>query len=399
MKKIIALALGMIMTTSVITPCLASQQVAAEEKTAAMGERELWHEVINSLDESEYGGAYVKDGELHIKPKNNEQVQSILFDLSPDTRMSSNIILDKEAEYTLDELNEAMDKSESVWDELELNYVALSEANNGLRVGAPEWSDDKKQIFIDTVGVDNIIFELADVTEEETTTEMKYNEARVTNDPIIGTPVSNINRVEDKIMTIGACVLGNNRFKGFITTAHSAKIGDKLVTIDTATNRKNVGKVIKSVLDGKSGLDVALIEQEDVPMYNELPSGKRIMIGERPVEGDDVIIAGGNGGEKDATITSINCKKAWDAPSYGDVQTYYNLIMMDFVGGDRTIGGDSGAPILRDVDRKWYELVGIYKGSSNLRGIKASDSDRDGLKYAYGSRWDLIESHFNVRTY
>ena len=82
MKKIIALALGMIMTTSVITPCLASQQVAAEEKTAAMGERELWHEVINSLDESEYGGAYVKDGELHIKPKNNEQVQSILFDLS-----------------------------------------------------------------------------------------------------------------------------------------------------------------------------------------------------------------------------------------------------------------------------------------------------------------------------
>ena len=399
MKKIIALALGMIMTTSIITPCLASQQVAAEEKIAAMEERELWHEVINSLDESEYGGAYVKDGELHIKPKNNEQVQSILFDLSPDTRMSSNIILDKEAEYTLDELNEAMDKSESVWDELELNYVALSEANNGLRVGAPEWSDDKKQIFIDTVGVDNIIFELADVTEEETTTEMKYNEARVTNDPIIGTPVSNINRVEDKIMTIGACVLGNNRFKGFITTAHSAKIGDKLVTIDTATNRKNVGKVIKSVLDGKSGLDVALIEQEDVPMYNELPSGKRIMIGERPVEGDDVIIAGGNGGEKDATITSINCKKAWDAPSYGDVQTYYNLIMMDFVGGDRTIGGDSGAPILRDVDGKWYELVGIYKDSSNLRGIKDSDSDRDGLKYAYGSRWDLIESHFNVRTY
>ena len=55
MKKIIALALGMIMTTSVITPCLASQQVAAEEKIAAMEERELWHEVINSLDESEYG--------------------------------------------------------------------------------------------------------------------------------------------------------------------------------------------------------------------------------------------------------------------------------------------------------------------------------------------------------
>lgn len=73
--------------------------------------------------------------------------------------------------------------------------------------------------------------------------------------------------------------------------------------------------------------------------------------------------------------------------------------MMDFVGGDRTQGGDSGSPILRSVDGKWYELVGIYKGSSNLRGTKASDSDRDGLKYAYSSRWDLIESYFDVTTY
>lgn len=364
-----------------------------------MQERELWHEVIDSLDENEYGGAYIKDGELHIKPKNSEQVQSVLFDLSPNTRMSSNIVLDEEAEYTLDELNVAMDKSENVWKELDLNYVALSEANNGLRVGSPDWSDDKKQDFIDAVGIDNVIFEISDVTEEELPEEIEYKNPRATKEIVVAAPATNIANAQ--IMTIGACVTGSNRFKGFITTAHAAKKDDVLVASTSSGGRQNVGKVIKSVMNGKQGLDVALIQQGDAPMNNELPSGKKIMSGERPVEGDDVIIAGGNGGEKDATITSVNCKKTWDAPSYEDTQTYYNLIMMDLVGGDRTKSGDSGSPILKKVDKTWYELVGIYKGSSNLKGIdvKSSDPDRDGLKYAYGTRWDLVESYFDVTTY
>ncbi len=403
MKKIVALALGFIITSSVIIPCFANQE-KIEEKTVTMQERELWHEVIDSLDESEYGGAYIKDGELHIKPRNNEQVQSVVFNLSPNTRIASSIILDEEAKYTLDELNNAIDRSEDVWKELELNYVALSEANNGLIVGAAEWSDDKKQIFIEAVGVDNVIFEIADVTEEEVDKEVECENTRAEKKPIIGTLVWDIDLPSaQNVMTIGACVVGNNQFKGYITTAHSAKQGDRITTPGPVGQRENVGTVIKSVLNGSEGLDVALIKQGDTPMYNELPSGKKIMEGAKPVEGDDVIIAGGKGGETEAIISSINCKKTWDAPSFGDNQTYYNLIRMDFTGKDRTISGDSGSAILHHVDGKWYELVGIYKGSSNFtcqsKNAKNSDRDQDGLKYAYGSRWDLIESYFDITTY
>ena len=158
MKKLIAFVTMLSITvSSSIVPCFANEQVVVSEET-----RDFWEEIIDTLDENEYGGAYIKDGVLHIKPQDEVEMQSMLSETAPNSRAASSVILDDEAEYTLNELNEASDKSEKIWKELKLDYVAISERDNGLIVGAYEWTEEKKERFKEVVGINNVFFELVE---------------------------------------------------------------------------------------------------------------------------------------------------------------------------------------------------------------------------------------------
>ena len=155
MKKLIAFVTMLSITvSSSIVPCFANEQVVVSEET-----RDFWEEIIDTLDENEDGGAYIKDGVLHIKPQDEVEMQSMLSETAPNSRAASSVILDDEAEYTLNELNEASDKSEKIWKELKLDYVAISERDNGLIVGAYEWTEEKKERFKEVVGINNVFFE------------------------------------------------------------------------------------------------------------------------------------------------------------------------------------------------------------------------------------------------
>ena len=142
MKKVIVL----ITTILVVFSSIAMTSYAKTEIA-------LWEEILDNLEENDYGGAYVQDGKLHIKTKDSETLQATLFEILPKARTSSNIIIEDDAKYTLQELNNASDKSMEVWEELELDFVAVDEEYNALLVGAYEWTEEKKDTFMEAVGI------------------------------------------------------------------------------------------------------------------------------------------------------------------------------------------------------------------------------------------------------
>lgn len=118
--------------------------------------RDGWDTVLNRLSDSMYGGAYVKEDVLHIKPIDTKQVQDIISDVAP----NADIVLDPPAKYTMAELINGQNKTDKIWDELKLDYVAISEQNNGLSAGSTSvWTEQNKALFIKTTGIENVTFE------------------------------------------------------------------------------------------------------------------------------------------------------------------------------------------------------------------------------------------------
>ena len=107
MKKIIVL----ISTISIAFSSMAITSYAKTESDIIANEDiALWEEVLDNLEENDYGGAYVQDGKLHIKTNDNEMLQATLFEILPKTKTSSNIIIEDGAKYNLQVLNNASDK-------------------------------------------------------------------------------------------------------------------------------------------------------------------------------------------------------------------------------------------------------------------------------------------------
>lgn len=58
--------------------------------------------------------------------------------------------------YTREELQQAQQKAEKLWNELELLYVGMGE--NKLIAAALEWTEEEKKIFKEITGIQNVIF-------------------------------------------------------------------------------------------------------------------------------------------------------------------------------------------------------------------------------------------------
>lgn len=126
--------------------------------------RDGWNTVLNRLSDSMYGGAYVKEDVLHIKPIDTKQVQDIIADVAP----NADIVLDPPAKYTMAQLIDGQNKADKIWDELKLDYVAISEQNNGLSAGSTSvWTEQNKTLFIKTTGIENVTFETTPHSQTE----------------------------------------------------------------------------------------------------------------------------------------------------------------------------------------------------------------------------------------
>mgnify|MGYP001092756225 CR=1 FL=1 len=441
MKKIIALVTAITIATS----SMAITSYAKGENDVIPNEDiELWEDVLDNLEEDEYSGAYVKDGQLHIKAKDTEELQTAMLEAVPQTRGASNIVVEGKADYTLQELNEASDKSVEVWKELDLDFVAVDEEYNALIVGAYEWTEEKKQTFIEAVGIQNVIFQTVDPLEEQ---QIEYVSEE--NEEVIEeTQAAEVERPfliprlidEKKVIensnylnsTIGACIVGNGSGfkKGFVTTTHTnnpkqpTKKGDDI----DIHNGRHIGKIYDRIISASKGIDIAIIQADsDIKLTSEIYTGndekKRkigTLIGSRkPVKGYYCYIFPGYTMWENPSIenielmiSSVNCKKVFDGvvDDNGE-EVFYNMLMFKIPGSRRTQGGDSGSPIAMQYDNEGnYELIGIYKGASttgynselsSYMENKAStyEEDRTDYKYLFATNWQQVEKHFNVVMY
>ena len=440
MKKVIVL----ITTILVVFSSIAMTSYAKTENDIIANENiALWEEILDNLEENDYGGAYVQDGKLHIKTKDSETLQATLFEILPKARTSSNIIIEDDAKYTLQELNNASDKSMEVWEELELDFVAVDEEYNALLVGAYEWTEEKKDTFMEAVGIKNVIFETVEPIEEQ---KIEYTSAKeeeqVTRDGtemFIGKQAQNED-VKEKdgrpiVSTIGACILGNddNFKKGLVTTAHtniSNQPTAKGQNISgTYNDMGNIGKIYDRIISASKGIDIAIIEaNREIKLNNEIyteVSGKGAksrgyLVGSRkPLKGYDCYIFPGFSNDKkdpyydkiQVNINSINCKKYMTNPDDEGEHVFYNLLLLRTIDYKRTYSGDSGSTVAMKYDNNDnYELIGIYKGAdvkpcgeepSVYMECKAysNSEDRTDYKYLFATNWQQVEKHFNVRMY
>ncbi|MCI9354095.1 MAG: hypothetical protein HFE58_04720 [Firmicutes bacterium] len=454
MKKIIALVTAITIATSSMA---ITSYAKGENDVIPSEDIELWEDVLDNLEEDEYAGAYVKDGQLHIKAKDSEELQTAMLEAVPQTRGASNIVVEGKADYTLQELNEASNKSVEVWKELDLDFVAVDEEYNALIVGAYEWTEEKKQTFIEAVGIQNVIFQTVDpleeqqieyVTEENKEEIMENEDAQITKDGTeiyVGRQILNKN-IKDKkgnyaVSTIGACVVGNgsNIRRGFVTTAHTnaydknnkpiqSSKGDAITGNFSGLN--DIGKIYDRVISASKGIDIAIIEANsgiklNSEIYtqdasNSTHNSRGTLIGSRkPIKGYYCYIFPGYSTIKnpyyeeiELMISSVNCKKVFDevVDDNGE-EVFYNMLMFKIVGSKRTQGGDSGSPIAMQYDNEGnYELIGIYKGASttgynselsSYMENKAStyEEDRTDYKYLFATNWQQVEKHFNVVMY
>jgi len=441
MKKIIALVTAITIATSSMA---ITSYAKGENDVIPSEDIELWEDVLDNLEEDEYAGAYVKDGQLHIKAKDSEELQTAMLEAVPQTRGASNIVVEGKADYTLQELNEASNKSVEVWKELDLDFVAVDEEYNALIVGAYEWTEEKKQTFIEAVGIQNVIFQTVDPLEEQ---QIEYV-SKENEEVIEETQAAEVERPfliprlidEKKVIensnylnsTIGACIVGNGSGfkKGFVTTAHTnnpkqpTKKGDDI----DIHNGRHIGKIYDRIISASKGIDIAIIQADsDIKLTSEIYTGndekKRkigTLIGSRkPIKGYYCYIFPGYSTIKnpyyeeiELMISSVNCKKVFDevVDDNGE-EVFYNMLMFKIVGSKRTQGGDSGSPIAMQYDNEGnYELIGIYKGASttgynselsSYMENKAStyEEDRTDYKYLFATNWQQVEKHFNVVMY
>ncbi len=431
MKKLAAfVTILSIAISSTIIPCFASEEVVISEET-----RDFWEDVIDELDEDEYGGAYIKDGILHIKPQDKVQTQSVLFDVAPNARMASDIILDDEAKYTISELKSAMKKANDLWETFNLNYVALSEEYNGLLVGAYKWTEEQKEEFVKIIGIENVIFDTVNAYEmeekvETTQKNQEENLERAFKQQLPGNLIYNDNVKENGVQqrsTLTACVLGD--IDGYITTAHKGVENGHQFKYDdeTSKSQKILGTVSDRIVDGSRGVDAAIIKRDPSAirsnvLRNEITKkvGNQIFI-EEPrrylmteevaIEGDKVKIFGGQDIKaKEAYIQSTHCTKKWDTKDdYGD-DMWYNIIMMTIVGDLYTTGGDSGSPVTIKLydDKEEYGIVGVYKGADITACGRSFYSDdmageedicalaNEKRPFAFASNWFNVKRAFGI---
>ena len=441
MKKIIALVTAITIATSSMA---ITSYAKGENDVIPSEDIELWEDVLDNLEEDEYAGAYVKDGQLHIKAKDSEELQTAMLEAVPQTRGASNIVVEGKADYTLQELNEASNKSVEVWKELDLDFVAVDEEYNALIVGAYEWTEEKKQTFIEAVGIQNVIFQTVDPLEEQ---QIEYV-SKENEEVIEETQAAEVERPfliprlidEKKVIensnylnsTIGACIVGNGSGfkKGFVTTAHTnnpkqpTKKGDDI----DIHNGRHIGKIYDRIISASKGIDIAIIQADsDIKLTSEIYTGndeKKRKIGtfigsRKPVKGFYCYIFPGytlwdnpSIENIELMISSVNCKKVFDGlvDDNGE-EVFYNMLMFKIPGSRRTQGGDSGSPIAMQYDNEGnYELIGIYKGASttgynselsSYMENKAStyEEDRTDYKYLFATNWQQVEKHFNVVMY
>ena len=135
MKKIVAMILCFsIININIITAFALSKQNDIEYQKII---QEL--ETIPEL----YSGVYIENNILHIVPLNTEKSIKAITDIKQNATVD--IVLEEAKIYSLEELNTAFETLRENRENLDITAYSIDTINNGLKVMAKQWTDEKKK--------------------------------------------------------------------------------------------------------------------------------------------------------------------------------------------------------------------------------------------------------------
>lgn len=152
-----------------------------------------------------------------------------------------------------------------------------------------------------------------------------------------------------------------------------------------------LGYVDDLKLGGK--LDAALVTIEG--NSNFLPTsltaeGDYVSSGTALSKGSGCYILGSESKGVRTKALNVSAEFSWSDPDSGEENVRYkDMIAMRYIDDTRTVGGDSGAPILKYWNDGEISLGGIYKVRKKI----------DGEIMAIGSHLENIQDYFGVDVY
>lgn len=363
---------------------------------AANSEGDTYGNIVANLEKDSYGGAYLKDGVLHIKPMSEQNQVNIMTMAENEDAV---VIIDEPAKYTMEELNKAMEDSIVLFEELDIDFVAIDEENNGLAVGMFGVTEAKMDRFREEINIDAILFQELGVVEDvvskievENKSVDNTKSARAVGEVPSGVRITDISQKndDDKYLeaTNGASVY-NSAGDYFVTTAHGTKGDDQFRYVTL------MGQVEHHALNPDAGVDIALIRKAPTASLSLQAFDANLMLSSgAPITGASAKVLNGVGSVP-VTITYASCTKSWNDRKNGDVGTYKNIMMMKPTGTAITQSGYSGSAIVTEYTNSgatYYKICGIYKGA----GEDAGTQTKIARNYLYATRWDVLEDYFNV---
>lgn len=137
MKKIVAMILCFsIININIITAFALSKQNDIEYQKII---QEL--ETIPEL----YSGVYIENNILHIVPLNTEKSIKAITDIKQNATVD--IVIEEAKIYSLEELNTAFETLRENRENLDITAYSIDTINNGLKVMAKQWTDEKKEKY------------------------------------------------------------------------------------------------------------------------------------------------------------------------------------------------------------------------------------------------------------
>lgn len=143
MKKIVAMILCFsIININIITAFALSKQNDIEYQKII---QEL--ETIPEL----YSGVYIENNILHIVPLNTEKSIKAITDIKQNATVD--IVIEEAKIYSLEELNTAFETLRENRENLDITAYSIDTINNGLKVMAKQWTDEKKKNIMEITNV------------------------------------------------------------------------------------------------------------------------------------------------------------------------------------------------------------------------------------------------------
>ena len=372
------------------------EKIDEKVSTFVQCEKDMWSVLSKNLDESDYGGKYVKDGVLHIKVVNQENVEKTIkkiLEFIPQNakNIEQSVIIETDAIYSVEQLEKMMDDLPiEECKRLHIYGIGIKSNINGLTVDSDEWTEEKKREVSEILGIDinHIEFGISTGLCDDNTLSSLEKETRDRPDDYNASPGALIhNKEANRNFTLGVGVYyeiegitdGGEGDYGWVTAGHYCEEDDNFYKQNV--NYPYMGFVDFVNLEPVNGRDYATADAAII--YKDKKSevdfslgtfNNKVVLNTGEAEDDEeVYMIGGYSGLVKGKVLNSNYR-IYDWSGQGPEQ-YRNMIKTNI----SSVNGDSGGPLLRERNQNSYTILGILKG-------------REKDNQALFTSWDSIEN-------